>query len=112
MVLKNALILDKHRCNVPHYILNCSLRDVYKRQLFFCVFGKNPAMMPSNGRKALTWKINSMLVLSANQPKKAEPKPQMCIRDRMVAESCSKGTSSEPKECRCQLLEWRWSREG
>ena len=32
-------------------------------------------MMPSNGRKALTWKINSMLVLSANQPKKAEPKP-------------------------------------
>ena len=20
--------------------------------------------------------------------------------------------SSEPKKCRCQLLEWRWSREG
>ena len=43
--------------------------------LLFCVFGKNPAMMPSNGRKALTWKMNSILVLSASQPKKAEPRP-------------------------------------
>ena len=32
-------------------------------------------MMPSNGKKALTWKMNSMLVLSASQPKKAEPRP-------------------------------------
>ena len=32
-------------------------------------------MIPSNGRKALTWKMNPMLVLSANQPKKADPKP-------------------------------------
>ena len=43
--------------------------------LFFWVFGKNPAMMPSNGRKALTWKMNSILVLSASHPKKAEPSP-------------------------------------
>ena len=41
----------------------------------FCVFGKNPAMMPRSGRKALTWKMNSTLVLSASHPKKAEPKP-------------------------------------
>ena len=39
------------------------------------MLGRNPAMMPSRGRKALTWKMNSMLVLSANHPKKAEPKP-------------------------------------
>ena len=32
-------------------------------------------MMPSNGRKALTWKMNPTLVLSASQPKKAEPRP-------------------------------------
>ena len=37
--------------------------------------GRKPAMMPSSGRYALTLKINSMLVLSASQPKKAEPKP-------------------------------------
>lgn len=47
--------------------------DVYF--FFFCVFGRKPAMMPSNGKKALTWKMNSMLVLSASQPKKAEPRP-------------------------------------
>ena len=47
----------------------------YSSTLFFWVFGKNPAMMPSNGRKALTWKINSILVLSASHPKKAEPSP-------------------------------------
>ena len=45
------------------------------RSIHFCIFGKKPAMMPSNGKKALTWNINSILVLSANQPKKAEPKP-------------------------------------
>ena len=43
--------------------------------LVFCVFGRKPAIMPSNGRKALTWKMNSMLVLSASHPKKAEPRP-------------------------------------
>ena len=32
-------------------------------------------MTPNNGRKALTWNMNSILVLSANQPKKAEPIP-------------------------------------
>ena len=31
--------------------------------------------MPKRGRKALTWKMNSMLVLSASHPKKAEPRP-------------------------------------
>ena len=31
--------------------------------LVFCVLGKKPAMMPRSGRKALTWKMNSTLVL-------------------------------------------------
>ena len=39
------------------------------------MFGRNPAMTPSKGRKALAWKMNSMLVLSASHPKKAEPNP-------------------------------------
>ena len=32
-------------------------------------------MMPSKGNQALTRKMKSILVLSANQPKKAEPIP-------------------------------------
>lgn len=32
-------------------------------------------MMPKSGNHVLTWKINSILVLSANHPKKAEPMP-------------------------------------
>ena len=43
--------------------------------LVFCVLGKKPAMMPRSGSKALTWKMNSTLDLSASYPKKAEPRP-------------------------------------
>ena len=37
--------------------------------------GKNTATTPINGSQVLTWKINSILVMSASQPKKAEPMP-------------------------------------
>ena len=42
---------------------------------FFCVSGRNPAVTPSSGRKALTWNMNSMLVRSASHPKNADPRP-------------------------------------
>ena len=41
----------------------------------FRVSGRNPAIIPSRGRNALAWKMVSMDVLSASQPKKAEPIP-------------------------------------
>ena len=41
----------------------------------FCVLGSKPAMMPNKGKTALILKIKSMLVISASQPKKAEPNP-------------------------------------
>lgn len=37
--------------------------------------GSHTATIPSNGSHVLTWKMNSMLVKSAIQPKKAEPMP-------------------------------------
>ena len=51
------------------------LEKLVASSFVFCVFGKKPAMIPKRGKKALTWKINSILVLSASQPKKAEPRP-------------------------------------
>lgn len=37
--------------------------------------GSSPATTPNNGSNVLTWKMNSTLVLSASQPKNAEPMP-------------------------------------
>ena len=44
---------------------------------FFCGLGKNAAMIPKRGSSVLMWKMYSMLVLSASQPKKAELMPAM-----------------------------------
>ena len=43
--------------------------------LFVFMLGKKQAMIPISGNSVLIWKINSMLVRSANHPKNAEPKP-------------------------------------
>ena len=39
------------------------------------IFGKKQAITPSNGNNVLILKTNSILVSSANQPKKADPIP-------------------------------------
>lgn len=57
------------------YAKDCCRPIKVSANYFFCVFGRKPAMTPNKGRNALTWKINSMLVLSASQPKNAEPRP-------------------------------------
>ena len=39
------------------------------------IFGKKQAIIPNNGNNVLILKTNSILVSSANQPKKADPIP-------------------------------------